>query len=47
MIDLFYVIANDGIWDVMEPQEVVEMIYGICRGPMTHSDNYGEQEASD
>ena len=36
--DLFYVIASDGVWDVMEPQEVVEIIYGICRGPTTRSD---------
>ena len=36
--DLFYVIASDGVWDVMEPQEVVEIIYSICRGPTTRSD---------
>lgn len=36
--DLFYVIASDGVWDVMEPQEVVEIIYRICRDPTTRSD---------
>ena len=36
--NLFYVIASDSVWDVIEPQEVVEIIYGICRGPTTRSD---------
>ena len=31
--DLFYVIACNGVWDVLEPQEVVEIIYRIPEVP--------------
>jgi len=36
--DLFFVIASDGVWDVMDPQEVVEMVYNICKGPTLRED---------
>jgi len=36
--DLFFVIASDGIWDVMDPQQVVEMVYNICKGPTSRED---------
>ena len=36
--DLFFVIASDGIWDVIDPQEVAEIVYSICKGPATSED---------
>ena len=36
--DLFFVIASDGVWDVMDPQEVVEIVYSICKGPTARED---------
>jgi len=36
--DLFFVIASDGVWDVMDPQEVVKIVYSICKGPTALED---------
>ncbi|XP_065915253.1 protein phosphatase 1D-like [Dysidea avara] len=36
--DLFFVIASDGIWDVIDPQEVAEIVYSICKGPTVSKD---------
>ena len=33
--DRFIVIASDGLWDVMKPQEVVEAIDNYCKNGMT------------
>lgn len=33
--DRFIVIASDGLWDVLKPQEVAEMIDNYCKSEMT------------
>ena len=33
--DRFIVIASDGLWDVMKPQKVVEVIDNYCKNGMT------------
>ena len=33
--DRFIVLASDGLWDVMKPQEVAETIHSYCKSEMT------------